>query len=248
MKVRLVSFTPKPLEAIATAAAITRGTTYDEFRMAHGDGSWKTQSEYRRYLEQYVKGLYEAGHWSVFEFADFDFEVEGVSRVFETQAVRSRIGSYEWESGRVASCAYKASDMAHELGIVQAIEEGIADYEINVSCGSFAEDARYMLPQGVARKGRIKKNFRAWMETSHQRLCSRTQAEYREFMQEVKGQITGMDELLGSLLIPKCEWLGYCTERNGCGHMPSKTEVLAGYLDLLATTKVELKENAGEDS
>lgn len=27
MKVKLVGFTPKPLEAIATAAAITRGTT-----------------------------------------------------------------------------------------------------------------------------------------------------------------------------------------------------------------------------
>jgi thymidylate synthase (FAD) len=219
MRIRLVSATPKPLVAIATAAAITRGQTYNEF--------CSDLACHRFALEDYVRRLYKAGHWSVFEFADFDFEVEGASRVFETQVVRSRIGSYEWESGRRAQ-TYKPSAAATTLVLGKHIDYMVGAYESVVADeGMQPENARYILPQGVARKGRIKKNFRAWMETAQQRLCTKTQWEYREFMQTVKSAITQEDVFLGSLMVPKCEWLGYCPEANGCGRKRPKKEVIA---------------------
>lgn len=219
MQVRLVSATHKPLLAIATAAAITRGQTHSHF--------CSDSNRYRLELEDYVRRLHEAGHWSILEFADFDFEVEGASRVFETQVVRSRIGSYEWESGRRGQ-KYKPSAAATTLVLGKHIDYAVGAYESIVEDeGMQPENARYVIPQGVARKGRIKKNLRAWMETAHQRLCSKTQWEYREFMQTVKELITKEDAFLGSLLVPKCEWLGYCPEENGCGRKRPKKDVIA---------------------
>lgn len=222
MQVKLVSSTPAPVVAMATAAAITRGIPYEEFFETRG----------RESCESLLKQCYEAGHWSVFEFADFDFEVQGVSRVFETQAVRSRMGSYEWESGRHDQ-HYEAADIVqkHPVEALRAeIEVGIESYEDLVQRFQIpAEDARYELPQGVARMARIKKNFRALIETAEHRMCSRAQKEYRDFMGHVSRIISEVAPFLGQFLHAKCVRLGYCPEAKGCGRMPSKKEVLEGY-------------------
>lgn len=219
MKVRLVSFTPFPVDMMASVAAITRGLTQREF----------VEKYKRSDMERLLRECYESGHLSVFEFSDWDFEVQGASRVFETQAVRSRIGSYEWESGRHDQ-KYEAADFIknYQSGDMQAaMSLGLGGYRLLTDDGYPPEDARYILPQGVARKGRIKKNFRALMETAGLRLCSHAQAEYREFMQECKRLVTGVDPFLGSLLVPRCEYFGYCPEvRKPCGHMKTKAEVL----------------------
>jgi thymidylate synthase (FAD) len=64
--------------------------------------------------------------------------------------------------------------------------------------------------------GRIKRNFRNLMETAETRLCTHAQAEYREFMQKCKDLVTEVDPFLGSLLVPKCQVLGYCNEGETC--------------------------------
>lgn len=219
MKVKLISSTPNALLNIASAAAITRGIEEDVVL------GWS-----REKIEKLVKQCYESGHWSVFEFADFDFEVQGVSRVFEAQAIRSRLASFEWESGR-RDQEYLLADILKNNSIVsEEAEDGVYSYHIIMHDFEIpAEEARYALPQGVARKARIKRNFRNLMETSHIRLCSKAQSEYRQFMKECKKLVTDVDPFLGSLLVPKCGWYGYCNERDGCGIYPSKAKVLGIY-------------------
>ena len=210
MKVSLVGCTLAPLKTIATAAAITRGVLYDDFDMSRAE------------TERLVRQCYESGHWSVFEFADFDFEVEGASRVFETQAVRSRMSSYEWETGR-RDQEYKPCSAHFPQPVLDSIQTGIDVYELDVEFERIKpEKARYGLPQGVARKGRIKKNFRNLLETAEVRLCQKTQAEYRDFMMQVKELVTDVDPFLSSLLQPKCKRLMYCNETEGCGAYLSK--------------------------
>lgn len=205
MKVKLINYTSVPLLMIATAAAITRGLNYRDY------GSKTSLEE----MQKLVKECYDSGHWSVFEFADFDFEVEGASRVFEAQAIRSRHASFEWESGRHDQWYKPVNVKNHALE--NFIHVGIDNYDYLVHDMDISSElARYALPQGVARKGRIKRNFRNLLETSMIRLCSHAQEEYREFMEECKRLVTLVDPFLGSLLVPKCEYYGYCNEAKSC--------------------------------
>jgi len=209
MKVKLIRYTEKPLEAIASAAAITRGITYDEYIKSGKDP------------KKLIQHCYESGHWSVFEFADFDFEVEGASRVFETQCVRSRLASYEWESGRHDQEYEPCSHVPKS--VITSIYDGIFSYDV-LSSTHKPEIARYTLPQGVARKARIKRNFRNLMETAMIRLCTKAQAEYRVFMSECKTLVAAVDPYLASLLVPKCQVYLYCNENEPCGDTISKKE------------------------
>jgi thymidylate synthase (FAD) len=207
MKVTLIRHTHEPLRAIASAAAITQGIPYDEVF------GWTEDK-----IKSLVMHCYNSGHWSIFEFADFDFEVQGVSRAFETQCVRSRLASYEWESGR-RDQEYKICDtMKHNALINTEINDGITVYEMLVKDEVPPEKARYALPQGVARKARIKRNFRNLMETSLIRLCSHAMEEYREFMWLCKDEVKKVEPFLADLLVPECEYLGYCKQTKGCCH------------------------------
>lgn len=207
-----------PYVYVGSAAAITRGVTFDEFL------KWPEEKQ-----KGIVKQCYDSGHWSVFEFVTFDFEVQNVSRVFETQAVRSRLCSFEWESGRHDQI-YEPANVIMPRGVCDGVNEGIDCYDYLVQgCRVHPEWARYALPQGVARKGRICRNFRNLMETALNRMCSKTQQEYREFMQHVKDAITERDPFLADFLVPKCKWYGYCNEKDGCGEAPHKGNVFCVY-------------------
>lgn len=218
MLVRLISPETEhpPYVYVGSAAAITRGVTFDEFL------KWPEEKQ-----KGIVKQCYDSGHWSVFEFVTFDFEVQNVSRVFETQAVRSRLCSFEWESGRHDQ-QYRPAGIIESDHLANEVDCGIDLYDALVQeCGSAPEDARYALPQGVARKGRICRNFRNLMETALNRMCSKTQREYREFMQHVQDAIAERDPFLADFLVPKCKWYGYCNEKDGCGEAPPKAMYLA---------------------
>lgn len=165
----------------------------------------------RKKLEAIVRDCYECGHWSVFEFAEWDFQASEVSRVLETQAVRSRLASFEWETGRREN-AYLPCDAIDDKNYMSHLIEEITDITSDLA----PEDARYYIPQGVARKGRIKRNHRNLMETSMVRLCTHAQQEYRDFMLRCKALVTEVDPFLGELLQPKCVVNLYCNEKQSC--------------------------------
>ncbi|CUX78022.1 Thymidylate synthase thyX [Thermococcus chitonophagus] len=91
IKVKLVNYTPKPLETITWAALIS----YWE--------EWTTESFEKigmNDVERHLPRVLGYGHESILEHATFTFAIEGCSRVCTHQLVRHRIASYTQQSQR----------------------------------------------------------------------------------------------------------------------------------------------------
>ena len=59
------------------------------------------------------------------------------------------------------------------------------------------------------------------------RLCNRAYWEIRNFIEELLGAISRLDDewlKIVSYAKPKCEILGYCNEKNSCGKYPKNKE------------------------
>lgn len=84
------------------------------------------------------------------------------------------------------------------------------------------EDIANIYPLGMESKMIIRTNLRHLIDMSHQRMCTRAYWEYRMFMKElIKALDKYSDEwhtiVEMGLFQPKCELLGYCTEKKSCG-------------------------------
>lgn len=229
MQVKIIRMTANPVDAIASAFAITRGLTYEEYLRAYLTEEKK---------QQLITDCYDSGHMSGFEFADIDFEAVGVSRVFEVDKVRSRIASYEVEAGAftekrnfetvVPPGCYDEETVEERLTIIRGWN--LADKEKGIE----PRKRRYWTHQGLSRRMRIKKNFRNLIETGWQRMCANTQWEYREFMDRAKAEVDDVSPFLANFMTPKCSRLGYCPEKwNTCGQYPRREDVLRAYYDSL---------------
>lgn len=224
MKVKLIHMTSNPIDVIASAFAITRGLSYEEYHKQYHTLSSKMKL---------IQNCYESGHMSGFEFVDIDFELLSVSRVFEADKIRSRLSSYEVEAGKFTD------QRDFESVIPREYTDEIAQERIAIIRKWNSEDAakgidprnrRYWTHQGLSRRMRVKTNLRSLIETGYNRLCSTTQWEYREFMALARDCIASQNSYLATLLVPKCNKLGYCPEVwEPCGKFPGKQEVLSAY-------------------
>jgi thymidylate synthase (FAD) len=89
------------------------------------------------------------------------------------------------------------------------------------------EDLANLLPLGMTSKMVLKINARAILHMAELRLCNRAYKEYREFMNQFINVVAGLDsewETIMSYAKCKCDKLGYCDEKNGCGKYPKKEE------------------------
>ena len=92
------------------------------------------------------------------------------------------------------------------------------------------EDATNLLPLAYATKVVVRTNLRNLVDMSRQRLCSRAYGEYRKLMKEILWQLENYSEEWEELIYeakvfkPKCEELGYCPEKRGCGKKGKKEE------------------------
>lgn len=85
------------------------------------------------------------------------------------------------------------------------------------------EDVANALPLGMLTKIVCKHNFRNLVDMSHQRMCSRTYWEYRKLFSDLADALSSYSEewkyLVEHYFMPKCEYLGKCTEKNSCGRV-----------------------------
>ncbi len=95
------------------------------------------------------------------------------------------------------------------------------------------EDAAMLLPLGMTTRIVDKRNVRNLIEMSHQRLCTRAYWEYRLLMQDIGKALGEYSEewsyLVNHYFVPKCEVVGYCTEKKSCG----KAKVFSAVADIL---------------
>lgn len=174
----LLSATPDPLGAIAAGFRMYGGKpTYDLSDISDEGRKWAWEESLKTHLK------------APWEFVDFHFFIEGVTRSFTHQMVRQRTAVYAQESLRFAVKKGFASEVARPPSIVgsegpakiwedtvQAIE---AAYEQLVNAGIPAEDARSLLPHCVTTRLNYKTTLRGLIEHAGNRLCTQAQFEWR---------------------------------------------------------------------
>lgn len=96
--------------------------------------------------------------------------------------------------------------------------------------GVVKEDAANILPLGMHSGITYKINLRALEHFFHERACSRAYLEIRQLCSEFKEKLRVLSPewewICDNMLVPKCEYLGYCPELKGCGRKISKEEML----------------------
>lgn len=213
MKVTLTHYTNNPVEAIEEAAC----NCYDS-KPTNG---------------KIMKACYESGHYSVLEFCDFTFHIEGISRACGYQLVRHRMASFAQRSQRycaesnfnyVLPPSIKKRKCAMEE--YQKIMDNISvAYNTLQDLGISNEDARMVLPNACETTIEVKMNLRELIHFMNERLCARAQWEIRELALEMRKQVLAQTPELESYLVPKCERYSvpFCPEKKSCGRHTNLT-------------------------
>ena len=216
MKVTLLQYTPEPIKAIYLACR----TCYSK----------KPATELEKVddskMMKLVHRTMASGHHSVLEHATFTFSIEGVSRALTHQLVRHRIASYAQQSQRYVT--YDEGSITY-VTPKTITDEHRAEYDalmFNISelyrkfidAGIPAEDARYILPNATTTNIIVTMNYRELINFSKIRLCFTSQWEIQKMTRQMKREVASVNPALGEYLEPKCQHLGYCDEKDLCGH------------------------------
>lgn len=168
---------------------------------------------------------YKSGHLSIFEFAQFHFHIEGVSRALLAQITRHRTGHFGVRSQRYCS------EEGFEYIIPPTIlnNEEVEEEYINLMNHikwfyKFAkqhdipnEDARFALPNACETKLDFSIDGRNLMHFMNERLCSKAQWEIRELAEKMRDCVLEVEPNFKPYLVPKCFVYGKCNESKSCG-------------------------------
>ncbi len=202
MKVTLISHTQNAWELLLG----TKST-----RMRGADPATMTEEE-------------KSAHWaymldtikSPFEFVDYIFEIEAVSKNFTHQLVRTRTGAYQQETSRALDMTGNGTVMPENLDEAQqrlfwdAVADADAHYQQLLAAGVQLQDARAILPSNMETKIKAKFNLRTLSETAKTRLCARTQGEYQQVFRLMRELVLAEHPWADTLLQPHCAATGTC--------------------------------------
>lgn len=190
MKVTLIEFTgkgnPNPARHAANILMFSKSTRLQMSASLMEDINNWSEDKVENELEYMANTI--PSSW---EFLDFIFLLEGVSRAFTHQLVRTRPNSYAQQTMRVLDVSegpgwdyVTGPTIAKDQGrkaIYEATMDCIADgYKSLIDAGAAIEDARGVLPTNIQTNILVKTNFRTLVETMHKRASPRTQGEYRQ--------------------------------------------------------------------
>jgi len=134
---------------------------------------------------------------SSWEFVDYSFLVEGVSRAYTHQQVRTRAASYAQQTMRVLEMGeydYILTDRNKESAKAQAIIKATNEvirkaYLELIEIGQPAEDARGILPTNIATNIVCKFNLRTFVDLAKSRSGGRTQSEYQKVVNAMVDEV-----------------------------------------------------------
>ena len=88
------------------------------------------------------------------------------------------------------------------------------------------EDTAMLLPLGMTTRVVDKRNLRNLVDMSRQRMCNRAFWEFRELFRDISCALADYSEewarIVNTQFMPKCDVLGYCPEKHGCGRKCNK--------------------------
>lgn len=160
---------------------------------------------------------------SAWEFVNYTFLIQDVTRSFTHQMVRHRTGTaFAQQSLRVASVddfRYFIPDKIEKDAYLSTyFENAMGDssewYEQLLKKGADQQDARGVLPINICTNILVKMNLRALSHLMETRLCIRAQGEFQEVALTMKGLVAGVHPWADDVLNPCCVLHGYCPWRN----------------------------------
>ena len=191
-----------------------------------------TEKNYRRGLD-----CIESGHGRTFEFVNIEMILDGYSaRVIREwythiggmptrlQASTRYIDCCDFEyvtpkdirENMAANAIYQATmEVIHDTIRILEKEQGIP-----------REDAAMLLTLGMCTRVVDKRNLRSLVDMSRQRMCNRAYWEFREMFSDIKDALCLYSDewakVVAMTFTPKCNALGYCPEKHGCGMYPGR--------------------------
>ena len=134
---------------------------------------------------------------SSWEFVEYKFLINNVTRGFTHQFVRTRTGAYAQQTMRVLNVngwdygtgPTVAEDPSRQAVYDVAMEEIARDYDKLIKMGAKIEDARGILPTNIHTNIVAKFDLRALADVARKRASSRTQGEYRDVLDLMIGEV-----------------------------------------------------------
>jgi flavin-dependent thymidylate synthase len=185
MKVSLASYTPDAL----TLLLITKNTRLTNSGDDPATWTEEKRIEHLEYMRDTIK--------SSWEFVDYTFQIDGVTRAFTHQLVRTRTGSYAQQAMRVVDARNQPVDlppsMANNEEWLEIWNEGVQGsleaYGKLIDAKAPAQDARGLLPTNITTSIMAKFNLRTLHEMAKLRLCTRTQGEYQDVFRAMRERV-----------------------------------------------------------
>ena len=180
----------------------------------------------------------ESGHGRTLEFVNVEMVLDGYSaRVMREwythiggaptrlQASTRYIEYYTFEYVTPQSILENESALMRYECIMDEIGNALMRLE---NIGIPREDAAMLLPLGMCTRVVDKRNLRNLIDMSRQRMCNRAYWEFRDLFRDICIALTNYSEEWGKIINTqfhaKCDVLGYCPEKHGCGKYPKEGE------------------------
>lgn len=211
MKVTLLSYTPNARELLLlTKQTRLTKSVQDSLEDIQNWSEERKQSE----LDYMLKTIQ-----SSWEFVDYTFLIEGVSRAFTHQFVRTRTGSYAQQSQRTVEMEDFGFVIPENISnnimrkeayntIMEQIQKCYT-YLINYE-DTPPQDARGILPTNIETSIVAKFNLRTLSDMAHKRLCPRTQGEYQKVFKAMRAKIISVHPYFEKFLRVFCATYGVC--------------------------------------
>lgn len=147
---------------------------------------------------------------SSWEFVSYTFMIEGVTRAFTHQLVRTRSASYAQQAMRIVNMegfgyltppdiAANKEALTIWVGTMLSIQKS---YDALIKMGMKAEDARGLLPTNVLTNICVRHNLRSLSDLCKARLSGRVQEEYRGVVQGMMDAVLAVHPWASPFLQP----------------------------------------------
>ena len=199
MNVSLLSHTPDALNLLLR----TKNT---RLKFDSDPNTWSDaqRAEHLAYMRDTIK--------SSWEFVDYTFQIEGVTRAFTHQLVRTRTGSYAQESQRTVDV--RDNDVLppdpEPDAWANAVQQVMGAYSSMIEAGVPAQDARGILPTNITTSIIAKFTLRTLSDMARVRLCVRTQGEYQQVFRAMRSAVLAVHPWAEDFIQVECCTSGTC--------------------------------------
>lgn len=202
MKVALIDYTANAVEKLIYTKSTRLTQGFDTRTKIHQMSESKKLAELE-YMANTIP--------SSWEFVNYTFEIQGVTRAFTHQFVRTRTGSYAQQTMRMLEMekfkyltpeTIVEGDKANDIYMNCMIEIQRA-YDNLLELGIPAEDARGVLPTNILTNIIAQFNLRTIAEMAKSRTGMRTQSEYRDVFDAMAEAVLQVHPWAEMFLFPK---------------------------------------------